>query len=438
MINKIVGFEHLHRHTSYSLLDGLADVSEYAERSLEVNQKYLCITDHGSLAAVPEQIRACQEYNLTPVFGIEFYKQDKSKDLLDQDLSPQERKEIRKNYHLLALAYNDIGFTNLVQLSSWAYINGFYGKPRINHEQLEKHKEGLIVTSCCYNSEIGQAFDRYGEDAAFSMIEKYHRTFNDNFYLEIMLLDFVKQKPYNAFIVKAHEKYHIPIILTNDCHYCLKEDSKFQRYLLMLQKKTTVADLDKKLSEDDKQDIFELQDTNLWMKSEVELNAKWLANYSDIIPHELFEEAKSNTVKICQKCCKVKIDRSPKLPQIPNANEKLKEEIIKGFKWRNLPKTAEYLKRLQEEYELICRKEFASYLLIEKMFVDKAREISPVVLGFGDGSEAIGIGRGSAVGCLILFCLGITDADPVYHGLLFSRFLNESRGGKTMRLKFRE
>lgn len=400
------------------------------------------------MAAIPRQLRACEKHNLHPIIACELYLQDKHppKDIF-QKMTSEEKKSIRKSYHLLGIAYNNVGYRNLVQLSSWAWLNGFYYRPRVTHAQLREHKEGIIFTSCCYNSEIGQAFDKGGEEAAFPMVEKYLEEFGENFYLELMLLDFKKQKPYDAFIIKAHDKYHIPLILSNDSHYCNKEDSKHQRYMLMIQKDTSIKEIEKKLSQEDKEDIFELQDSNLWMKSEEEINEKYFekyeydplsnsTSYEQIIPYDLFLQAKRNTVAICEKAKGVEIDRSIKLPQFPDADDRLKRDIIEGARWRGITNQRKYLDRIKEEYELICRKGFASYFLIQKQMTDQARAICPKLLGWGDGSEAVGPGRGSAVGSLVCYCLGITDVDPIRYGLLFSRFLSESRGGRSIKLRF--
>ena len=442
---KIVGFEHLHLHSDFSVLDGYSTAFEYAKRAKEINQNFLCITDHGSLGGIPRQIQACEKYGIHPIFGCELYINPLQPTLnigqkaseVTGDMSPEERKKFKKSYHLLAIAYNQEGYKNLVNLSSAGWTKGFYYKPRINYELLQKHEEGLIFTSCCYNSEIGQAFDRGGEEEGFKMIEKYINFFGkDKFYLEIMLLDFSKQKPYNQFIIKAHEKYGLPLNLANDTHYCQKDDSKMQRLMLMIQTKKTLKEIEEKKAEDETADLFELQDQNLWMKSEEELNQKWLSDYRDDIPYELFEQAKINTTKIAQLSKGVELDRSIKLPYIPEAEEKLLEEIQIGFNYRRLPKNQKYIDRIKEEYKLICQKGFASYFLIQKMMTDEARRICPKLLGYGDGSEAVGCGRGSAVGSLVCYCLRITDVNPIEHDLLFSRFLSPSRGGKQMKLRY--
>lgn len=395
---------------------------------------------------MPRQIQACEENKIEPIFACELYVNPDQPELsagesmskYTEDLSPEDRKRLSKSCHLLAIAYSQKGYSNLVNLSSLAWTKGFYYKPRVNHESLMKHKEGLIFTSCCYNSEIGQAFERGGEESGFEMVEKYIEMFGkDHFYLEFMLLDFNKQKPYNKFIIKAHDKYDLPLIVTNDCHYCLKEDSRMQRLMLMVQTRKTLKEIQEKLEREETADLFELQDANLWMKSEEELNQKWQDDYSDVIPFELFQQAKINTVKIAERAKGVKLDRSIKLPYIENAEEKLLEAISIGFKKRMLPRNDKrYIQRVKEEYDLICKKGFASYFIIQKMMTDEARRISKKLLGYGDGSEAVGPGRGSAVGSLTCYCLGITDVNPIEHDLLFSRFLSPARGGKQMKLRF--
>lgn len=441
---EITGFEHTHVHSDFSLLDGYAMVEEYARRCKEINQRFLCITDHGVMGAVPRQIRACEESKICPIFGCELYVNPLQPELAEgqaggeiaKQFNSEQKAKFRKSYHLLAIAYNNTGYSNLVKLSSWGWTKGFYYKPRVNHEQLLKYKEGIIFTSCCYNSEIGQAFDKGGEEAGEEMLVKYMGMFMPHFKLEFMLLDFVKQKPYNAFLMKMHDKYHLPLTVSQDCHFCRQEDSRMQHLMLMVQTGRTIQDIERAKAEDDMADFFELQDQNLWLKSEDELNQKWLDSYSDVIDYELFKQAKRNTVEICEFAKGVELDRSIKLPVIPDANEKLKEYTMQGFASRGLPATKEYHSRLLEELSLIIQKEFSSYFLIQKMMTDEARRKCPELLGWGDGSEAVGPARGSVGGSLVAYCLGIIDVDPLKHDLLFSRFLSPARGGKSMKIPF--
>lgn len=450
-----VGFEHLHLHTDYSLLDGFGQTEEYASRAIEINQKFFTISDHGMLGAVPRQIKICEKLcdkhkdksKISPIFASELYinsLQPESAGLefmqkYSKDLSPEEIDTLKASPHLLAIAYSLEGYKNLVRLTSWGWTKGFYRKPRVNYEQLKKHREGLIFTSCCYNSEIGRAFDKGGEEAGFRMLEKHLEMFGrEHYYLELMMLDFKKQFAYDAFIVKCHEKYGLPLIISCDVHYCNKEDSHYQRLMLMIQTNRTLKEIEEAKQKDAMVDFFELQDSNLWMKSEDELNEKWLSDYKDIIPFELFQEAKKNTVKICEMAKGVTFDRSLKLPAFEDSDEKLKDFIKQGAIKRNIPKTRAYKDRISEEYSLITRKGFSSYFIIQKMMTDEARRVCPQILGWGDGSEAVGCGRGSAVGSLVCYLLGITDIDPIREDLLFSRFLSESRGGRSMILEFSE
>jgi DNA polymerase-3 subunit alpha len=432
------------RYTDFSLLDGYGMCEEYAKRAKEINQKFLCVSDHGVMGAVPRQIRACEKNKISPIFACELYVNPRQMELKPgessgdyvKQMSDDERALFRKSYHLLAIAYNETGYSNLVKMSSWGWTKGFYYRPRINHDVLLAHREGIIFTSCCYNGEIGQAFDKGGEEPAMAMVEKYIAMFGTNFRLELMLLDFIKQKPFDAFIIKAHNKYGIPLIVTNDCHYCKKEDSRMQRLMLMVQTNRTIQDIQDKLAEDETADMFELQDQNLWMKSEEEINEKWEKNYSDVIDSELLEQAKLNTVAVCEQAKGVQLDRSIKLPKIEDADDKLLEAIQIGFKERDIPMTQEYRDRIKEEYNLIKNKGFSSYFLIQKMMTDEARRISPILLGWGDGSEAVGPGRGSVCGSLVAYAIGITDVDPIKHDLLFSRFLSPARGGRSMKIRF--
>lgn len=436
MIHEVCGFEHIHRHSHYSLLDGYGKVEEYAAYSKSINQQYLVITDHGMMAAVPNQLAACEKHGLEPVFGCEiYYNPDQPclgvgegmKQYLD-GMSQEQKLAMRKSYHMTFIAKNEVGYKNLVRLTSWGWLHGFYYKPRVSWDQLLQHKEGIIVGSGCYNSPVGQAFDKHGEEAALKEIEKYRALFGENYYLEIMLLDYAKQKPYDAFLVKAHALLGIPLLLTQDCHYCKKEDSLMQRLVLMTGSKRTVADMDKAIAEGQTEEYFELQDSNLWMKSEEELNDKWEQEYQHIIDYELFKQAKRNSVKVCELARGVKLDRSVKLPRFPDEDERLLDMIKQGIAKRHIPKTQEYLDRVKEEYQLVKEKEFSAYFIIQKMMTDAAREHG--------GSGAVGPGRGSGAGFLINYLLGITDVDPVKHDLLSSRFLSPARGGKQMKFRF--
>jgi len=444
-------------------------VSEYAERMKEINQKYLCITDHGVMGAVPQQISESEKHNLFPIFGAELYVNEMQPEFETREQSAEFRKSLGdgstedrtvpegsktgsflqkkfdKSCHLLAVAYNNVGYSNLVRLSSWAWIHGYYRRPRVNHDVLNKYKEGIIFTTGCGISEIAHAFmgakdgDKkpiFNEEAGEAMLLRYIAMFGkQHLKLELMMNDWSMQKFYNAFLIRMHEKHGLDLMLSQDCHYCKQEHSRNQRLMLLQQNKRTLGEVEAMIAAGESENIFEMQDPNLWMKSEDELNIKWESDFQDIIPYELYMQSKANTVKICEYAKGVEIDREIKLPKMPDADEILMEQIKRGFLSRNCPKTSEYSKRIKEEYELICEKGFSSYFLIQKLMTDEARAKGPEILGFGDGSEAVGPGRGSVCGSLVAYCLRLHDVEPIFHDLRFSRFLSPARGGKQMRVR---
>jgi DNA polymerase-3 subunit alpha len=446
MKHPIMGYENLHRHSEYSLLDGFAKVGEYASYSKEANQRYLCITDHGVMGAVPQQIGESEKHGLKPIFGIEFYInpfQPKS-EYREQNAehrkglgSEAEQKRFDKSHHLLGIARTNQGYTNLVRLSTWAWVHGYYRRPRLNHDVLNQYKEGIIFTSTCANSEIANALFDQGEDAAMAKVQQYIDFFGkDNFFLELMMLDFKMQKPYDKFLLKAAEHFGLQLILSTDCHYCKKEHALNQRMMLMVQTGRTMQEIDAFVASGSADDLFELQDTNLWMKTEDEMNQMWEEKYQDTIDYEIFKTAKANTVKVCEMCAGVQIDRGIKLPIEDDEKKQLMALIREGVDRRKVPMTRQYLDRIKEEYSLICDKGFASYFLIQKKMVDEALRVCPEIYGFQDSSMARGPGRGSVGGSLVAYCLDIHDLDPIKHGLLFSRFLSPARGGKQMKTRF--
>ena len=428
----------------YSPLDGFGTAEEYCER-WHNHGDHLCLTDHGLMGGIPNLITTTEQFQkkkFKTIYGCELYvnsihdeptETEEARNQFIKDLSPQEMEEFKVSSHILAIAVTNQGYVNLTKLCSLGWSQGFYRRPRVNHKLLQQYKEGIIFTSCCCASEAARQLHLYGEEKAEECIVKYKTMFDKAFFLEMMLLDFERQKPYNQFLIKMHEKHKIPMILTNDVHYANKEDSHFQTLMLLVNSKKTLAEIE--ALKQNNVDVFELQDKNLWMKTEEELNEMYLQKYADVIPVEIFEEAKLNTVKIARLASNVKIDRSVKLPKIENDEEKLKELVLRGLKKRGISKTnTVYFNRVVEELDLIFRKQFASYFLIVKSFTDEARRVCKELTGL-DGKYAVGSGRGSGVGSLVLYLLEVTDVDPIKHGLLFSRFLSENRGSQAV-LKF--
>ena len=431
------GFEHMHTHSHWSILDGFQTISEGCEAAKKIGSTTFALTDHGSLSGYPELLRETKKFNLSPIFGCEFYYQPNhpsSKSDFDV-MNAEDRKKIKKSYHLIGIAKNEKGYKNLIKLSSWSHLVGKYFKPRLNKEILKTYQDNIAWSSCCCSSEMGVALlQEENEDKAEQLVKEYKEMLDD-FRMEIMLIDYKLQPDYNKFILKMSDKYGIPVHLTNDVHYATQDCSQYQRKMIMINTRSTIASVEEKLAEDPESDIFELQDSTLFMRSELELNAAWQNKHS-YIDFDLFQQSKTNAVKLANDCRGVKIDSTPKLPVIENAEEKLAEALQDGLRMRGVAKSRKYLYRLREEYDLICRKGFCSYFMTLVKIMDEAKRMTPQILGYGSPFDAIIPGRGSGVGSLCLYVLGITDVDPIKHDLLFSRFLSENRGGKSLKLKF--
>lgn len=410
-----MSFIHLHLHTDYSLLDGFGMVEEYVNKCIEFEMEYFCVTDHGMGAAIPRQIEVCKEKNIIPIFGSELYVNN-FHHLVPQfsDLDDDMKLKVRKNNHLLIIAKNNIGYNNLINLISSGWIDGFYYRPRVSFEKIKDNHEGLICTTACIGSEFNRMiFDENYKDLDV-LIKNYKDVFGDDFYWELELHDMKEQKLANKIGLKIAEKYNIQLIVTNDVHYCEADDAENQNLMI---------NLDRYSSSSNKN--FDFHTDQLWFKSENEMDESWDKFHKDIIPFDLYTEAKNNTIKIC-KSCLVDVDTSPKFPQIDNDKELLLKYCMEGMKKRNLINDNIYKERLKREYKLICDKGYESYFLIVKNVVDFCKK----------NNHAVGPGRGSAAGSLLSYLLGITQVDPIKHGLIFERFLNPARGGKFAKLQF--
>ena len=286
--------------------------------------------------------------------------------------------------------------------------------PKLNKKNFLAQKSldtiDLIPFMNGYDFQIGEKYDSIHQ----CVVE-----LDDYYVVPVKMLEVVPyEKEVYCLQVEEDHSFIANFYAVSNCHYCRKDHSHFQRLMLMRQTKRTIQDIEI-LAASGTTDLFELQDQNLWMKTESELNEKWESDYSEIIDYELYKQSKANTVAICQKAANVKIDRRVKLPKFPDEELMLREEIEKGRIKRMLPNTPEYNSRIKEELDLICEKGFVSYFLIQKMMIDEARRKCPELLGFGDGSEAVGPGRGSFCGSLVAYCLELHDIEPIKHGLLF-------------------
>jgi len=395
-------FTHLHVHTHYSLLDGLAKVEDILDRAKELGMTSLAITDHGVLYGAIEFFIRAKERGIKPIIGCEMY-------ITSNDLHSKNPDSVdRKRHHLILLAKNMEGYKNLMRLISIAHLEGFYYKPRIDKKVLRQHAEGLIGLSACSEGEIPFAASTGDIEKAEKLTLEYLDIFGKgNFYLEIQHHPkFPRQKLANDALIQISKKYDIPLVATNDIHYVRKEDAGIQDILLCIQTNRKV----------DEKDRMNLMDFELYLKSQEEM-----AEHFKDTP-----EAISNTQIIVDQCnLEIKLGETQlphfDVPEGFDAETYLRHLCNKGLEKRfgETPETISQIHSERMEYELgiIQKTGYASYFLIVQDFVNWAKEHGIVV----------GPGRGSAAGSFISYLTGITNLDPIEYDLLFERFLNPER-----------
>ena len=268
-------FVHLHVHSEYSLLDGMCRVSELSKRAKELGMKAIAITDHGVMYGVVNFYEACVKEGIKPIIGCEVYMAPRSR-------FEKEAGKDDKYFHLTLLAKNKKGYENLIKLDSLAFTEGYYYKPRIDHDLLEQYHEGLICLSGCLAGEINQAFLNGNNDEAERLAKWYKDLFGEDFYLEVQNNGLPEQVQANQKLVELARKLDIPLVATNDAHYIKKEDSYNHEILLCIQTGKKIHD----------EDRFKFQTNEFYLKSTEEM-----ADYFSNIP-----EAIENTVKIADKC----------------------------------------------------------------------------------------------------------------------------------------
>ncbi len=388
-------FVHLHVHTEYSLLDGLSKVKQLIPAIKEMGMNAIAITDHGSMYGAIEFYKACQKAEVKPIIGVEMYLAPNGR--LDRSAAN------RRNYHTILLAKNHQGYKNLMKMISISYLEGFYYKPRIDWEILNKYHQGLVCTSACIEGEISQLILNDEPEKARQRAKDYQQLFGDDFYLEIQPHPGLKdQDKSNQEIIKISRELGIPLVAANDAHYIKKEDAFAQDVLMMINTQTTINDQNR-LS------MFDVPD--FYIKSPQEMKDQF-AQYPDAI---------ENTVKIAEKCnLDIEIGNwyFPKFP-IPKgktAPEVLTELVMEQTKIHYGEITSEVKERLEYELDVICSKGYAPYFLIMHDFVQ-----------WTESNDTPTNTRGSAAGCLVAFVLGITSVDPLIYQLPFERFLNKDR-----------
>jgi len=396
-------FVHLHNHSEYSLLDGATRLtddkgnpSEFIRTMVQMKYPALALTDHGNLFGAIEFYRVCTEAGIKPIIGMEAYMAPKSR--LDRSGTIGEAA-----YHLTLLSTSDEGYHNLIKLTSNAYLQGYYYKPRIDKELLARHSKGLVGFSGCLKGEIPSFLLSGNEKAAYAALEEYLNIFGrGNFYLEVMDHDIALQKQLVPLLLEMSQKSGVPLVATNDCHYFRKDDSFAHDVLLCIGTGKILTD----------EKRMKYGTPEFYYKPPEDMIKRF-----GHLPG-----AVRSTLEVAEKSqLKIKFDQlllpRYEVPPPETAETYLKCLCLVGLKNKDLGHKQEYQKRLEEELGIIARMGFSTYFLIVWDFIQYARrEKIPV-----------GPGRGSGAGSLVAYALSITSVDPIIHGLLFERFLNPDR-----------
>lgn len=388
-------FCHLHVHTQYSLLDGAARITELVARAKELGQQAIAITDHGVMYGVIDFYRECIKQGIKPIIGMEAYVSPRAYNI-------KEGREDSKWGHLVLLAKNDIGYQNLMKLSSEAFVHGFYYKPRIDYDLLQAHSEGLICLSACLAGDIPQSLLHNQDERAYALAKRLKGIFADDFYIELQNHGISEQLLVLPKLRKLARELSIKTVATNDIHYVRSEDSEAQDVLLCIQTQRFV------------------DETNRMRMGSEQFFLKSYDQMALALPDDL--DSLDNTVEIANKCnveIKFGVRRLPKFitPDGSDNTAYLRDKCAQGLRRRGMENDSQNIERLNYELSIIERMGFVDYYLIVADFIGYARSQGIMV----------GPGRGSGAASLAAYCLGITDVDPMKYGLLFERFLNPER-----------
>ena len=392
-----MNFTHLHVHTEYSLLDGSNKIKEYVARVKELGMDSAAITDHGVMYGVIDFYRAAREAGINPILGCEVYVAPGSR--FDKDTGTGEDRY----YHLVLLAENNTGYSNLMKIVSKGFVEGFYYKPRVDMELLQEYHEGIIALSACLAGEVSRYLTRGMYEDAKAAALRYQDIFGKgNFFLELQDHGISEQQEVNRQLLRIHQETGIDLVATNDVHYTTAEDADPHDILLCLQ-------TGKKLTDEDR---MRYEGGQYYVKSPEEM--------AQLFPYAL--EALENTHKIAERChveIEFGVTKLPKydVPDGYTSWEYLNKLCFDGLSERYDPVTDELRERLEYELSTIKNMGYVDYFLIVWDFIKYAR----------DHDIMVGPGRGSAAGSLVAYTLGITQLDPIRYDLLFERFLNPER-----------
>ncbi len=391
-----MAFVHLHLHTEYSLLDGACRIERLLDRAKELGHEAVAITDHGNMYGVIDFYKAAKKRGIKPVIGCEVYVAKRSRLDKVHELDSENR-------HLVLLCKDETGYRNLTALVSLGWTEGFYSRPRVDFQLLEQYHEGLIALSACVSGEIPRALLRGDYAGAREAALRYRNIFGEeNFYLEIQDHGLSDESYVNPSLIRLSEETGIPLVVTNDCHYISADDVEMHRVLMCIQTGRTIEE-----------EGLEFGSGELYFKTEEQMRS--------LFPDH--PEAADNTVKIAQRCNLEFEFGKTKLPRFETpdgtSNQVFFERLCQeGLRSRYGPNPGQELTdRLEYEMNIIATMGYVNYYLIVWDFIRYAKSVG----------IPVGPGRGSGVGSLAAYCVGITNVDPIRYNLIFERFLNPER-----------
>lgn len=402
-----MSFVGLHIHSDYSLLDGASQLPDLVARAVELNMPAIALTDHGVMYGAIGLIKTCKKQGIKPIVGNEMY-------VINGDITKQER---RPRYHQVVLAKNKKGYQNLVKLTTISSLHGVQGRgifsrPCINKDLLEEHHEGLIVTSACLGGEIPQAIMKEKPDIARRIAKWYKDLFGDDYYLEIQDHGSQEDRVVNVELVRIAQELDIKVIATNDSHFISCYDVESHDALLCIQTGKLITE-DKRLRYSGTE----------YLKTADEMALM----FRDHLTDDVIADAIATTLEVAEKVETYDIFRDPQSPDYEVPDGYTAETYLEEVTWDGLldrcdckarsEVTDVYKERLEYELEMLQQMGFSTYFLVVWDYIKYAR----------DHNIPVGPGRGSAAGSLVAYALGITNIDPVHHGLLFERFLNPER-----------
>lgn len=411
-------YTNLHGHSIYSVLDGFSKVEDYVLRCKAMGMKGVCLTDHGNVFCHYDLWNTCKKHGMKPIFANEMYIAPSS------GLVKEKIEGEKPAAHIILIAYNDIGYKNLIKLTSDSWTKFKYYKARTDIEQLAKYSEGLICTSACLGGVINQKFMSGRLEEAEDWAKKFKSIFGANYYLELIYTGMDKEQiPANNFLKELSVKLDIPLIITVDSHYTYKHESEFHRALVSI---NTGSSFKKKREVKD----GELTDSN---KDTDESSMFYTKEHYYLKPYHVLAEhfndsydaeAFANTNKIAEMCNVNYAIGNPAYPQpskspIIELRTKSLSFIDNYVLVHNFDsiKKQQYVDRLEYELDIINKMDFGNYFLVVEDYVNYAI----------NSGMLVGPGRGSGAGSLVTFCLNITRVDPIKYNLLFDRMLNRGR-----------